>query len=320
MPALGTDSGRSLPKVLIHGAHLERLRRDWAGRYEFHLLRDFADLHSFLNGVGADIEVIISDGNAIPAQLLAEMPRLRLVACFSTGYLGIDTAALRARGIALTTAAGVNAHDVADHATALALGVWHGLVLADASVRAGQWRDALQPRRSLRGRNAGIVGLGRIGSAIAARAVALGLSVEWYGPNAKLAVPYARIASLTELAARADILFVSGRATEETRHLVGERELEALGREGILVSVSRGSLVDEDALIRCLRDGRLGGAGLDVFEEEPTPPSRWLDVPGLTLSPHIGGYTREAGPAMMERLAENVRRYFAGEPLLTPAW
>jgi len=144
--------------------------------------------------------------------------------------------------------------------------------------------------------------------------------IAWHGPNPKPDVPYPRTADIQSLAGMSDILVVASRALPENRRQVGEAELTALGPEGMLVNVSRGMLVDEDALIRCLRDGRLGAAALDVFEEEPTPAARWRGVPNVLLTPHIAGYTREAGPDMMARLAENVRRYYAREPLLTPAW
>jgi lactate dehydrogenase-like 2-hydroxyacid dehydrogenase len=307
-------------KILVQGAHLERLRGDWASQYEVHLLRDFPDTASFLAGPGQVIEVIVSDGGPIPAPLLREMPALRLVACFSTGYADINVPLLRARGVRLTTAGGVNAHDVADHAVALMLAGWHGIVPADADVRAGKWRTARAPRRSLRDRKAGIVGLGRIGSAIAERLVPMGLSIAWYGPNAKPDVPYPRAAGIHALAESSDILIVASRATQENRLQIDRSVLHALGPEGLIVNVSRGLLVDEDALIDCLKEGHLGGAALDVFADEPPSAERWREVPNVVLSPHIAGYTQEAGPAMMSLLAENVRRYFAGEPLLTPAW
>ena len=262
----------------------------------------------------------MSDGTPIPGAVLGNMPNLRLVACFSTGYEGIDTAALRARGISLTTAAGVNAHDVADHAVALMLAGWNGILESNTDLRAGRWRAARAPRRSLRGRRAGIVGFGRIGSAIAARLAPHELSIAWYGPAPKPHVPYPRTADLRSLAQASDVLFVASRATESNRHLIDALIIDSLGPQGLLVNVSRGVLVDEDALIASLKAGRLGGAALDVFEDEPTPAERWRDVPNVVLTPHIAGYTQEAGPAMMERLAENVRRHFAREPLLTPAW
>lgn len=306
--------------ILVVGGHLERLRVDWRERYRVHLLADFPDVADFLAGPGREIEVIVSDGLAIPESVLRGMPRLRLVACFSTGYAGIDTALLKSRGVALTTAAGVNAHDVADHAVALILAAWNGVPVADAIVREGRWREATAPRRSLRGRRVGIVGFGRIGSAIAARLVPHELLIAWCGPHAKPEVPHPRFPSVLELAKASDVLVVASRATPENRHQVGESELEALGPEGLLVNVSRGLLVDEEALVRCLVQGRLGGAALDVFEDEPPSMQRWRDVPNVVFSPHIAGYTREAGPAMMSLLAENVRRHFAGESLLTPAW
>jgi hydroxypyruvate reductase len=308
------------PAVLVHGRHLEHLRSDWRDRYDVHLLGDCGGIEPFLRSHGAQVEVIVSDGGAIPKQLLRGMPKLQLVACFSTGYHDIDTTTLKDRGIALTTAAGVNAHDVADHACALMLASWSGLVATDAATRNGQWRGALVPRRSLRGRNLGIVGYGRIGAAIAARMAAHEMDIAWYGPNPKPEVPYLRCRDIRELAARSDILVVASRALAGQRHQVGEAELVALGPEGLLVNVSRGLLVDEPALARCLRDGRLGAAALDVFEEEPVRMDDWSDVPNLLLTPHIAGYTREARPAMISLLAENVRRHFAGQPLLTPAW
>ncbi len=306
--------------MLVHGRPLERLRSEWRDRYEVHTVSDFAASAALLAGVGQQIEVIVTDGSAIPELLLREMPRLKLVACFSTGYAEIDTAILRARGIALTTAAGVNAHDVADHACALILAMWSGVLQADSGMRLGFWRESLKPRPSLRGRRLGIVGLGRTGAAIAQRMAAHEMLIAWHGPNPKPDVPYPRTADIQSLAGMSDILVVASRALPENRRQVGEAELTALGPEGMLVNVSRGMLVDEDALIRCLRDGRLGAAALDVFEEEPTPAARWRGVPNVLLTPHIAGYTREAGPDMMARLAENVRRYYAREPLLTPAW
>jgi lactate dehydrogenase-like 2-hydroxyacid dehydrogenase len=319
MQAIVTDP-LSKPPLLVHGRELEGRRAVWADRYDVHTLSDHAGCAALLAGVGQQIEVIVSDGGAIPELLLREMPRLKLVACFSTGYAGINTTILRARGIALTTAAGVNAHDVADHACALILATWSGVLQADSAMRLGYWRENLKARPSLRGRRLGIVGLGRIGAAIAQRMAAHEMHIAWHGPNPKPDVPYPRSADIRSLAQASDILVVASRALPENRRQIGEDELTALGPEGLLVNVSRGMLVDEDALIRCLKDGRLGAAALDVFEEEPTPAARWRGVPNVLLTPHIAGYSREAGPDMMARLAENVRRYYAREPLLTPAW
>ena len=308
------------PRLLISESLLRRLGPEWQDVYEMHPMPGPEGVEELLAGPARLTEVIVSDGSAIPPELLQQMPALRLVACFSTGYGLIDTSVLRARGIALTTAAGVNAHDVADHATALILASWSGLLRAHSAVQSGSWRSGLPPRHSLSGRRVGILGFGRIGAALARRMAAHDVSVKWHGPHPKPDVPYDRARTVVELAAESDVLVVTCRDSPENLHVIDGVVLDALGPEGLLVNVSRGSLIDEDALIARLRDGRLGGAALDVFESEPASADRWKDIPRILLSPHIAGYTVEAGPAMLSRLAENVRRHFAAEPLLTPAW
>lgn len=265
----------------------------------------------------AGIEVIVSDGDTLDTTLVEALPNLKLVACFSTGYAGIDFQHLRSRGIALTTAGGVNAHDVADHAVALLLAWWHRIPAADGNVRAGKWRGRLPPRPSLRGKRVGIVGLGRIGLHIARRAEALDLSVTWWGPREKPAIHYARAESLMALAGSSDILVVAARATRSNARMIDSEVLRALGPGGLLVNVSRGQMVDEAALVRALKLGTIAGAAIDVFAQEPTHAPLWSRFENVVLSPHIAGYTQEAGVAMFGQLRDNIRRYFAGKPLLT---
>ncbi|MEP7243482.1 MAG: NAD(P)-dependent oxidoreductase [Gammaproteobacteria bacterium] len=269
--------------------------------------------------VAKAIEVVVTTGDALDPRLLDALPNLKLVACFSTGYAGIDLRRLRARGVALTTAAGVNAHDVADHAIALMLAWWHGIPRADRNVRGGTWKEGLIPRPSLRGRRAGIVGLGRIGLEIARRAAVLGLSVGWWGPRGKPAATYPRAESLLALARDSDILLLATRATPDNAAQINDEVLAALGANGLLVNVSRGLLVDEAALIRALDAGIIAGAALDVFAEEPASAQTWSRFENVVLTPHIAGYTSDAGVAMFGQLRENIRRYFAREPLLRPA-
>ena len=264
-----------------------------------------------------NIEVIVT-GEALDSSVVAALPRLKLVACFSTGYGGIDIAQLRERGIALTTAAGVNAHDVADHAIALLLAWWHGIPAADRRVRAGGWRNGLTPRPSLRARRVGVVGLGRIGEHIAQRAQALGLSVAWWGPHAKPSAAWPRAESLLALARDSDILIVASRAMPENAGQIDAAVLQALGSEGLLVNVSRGMLVDETALREALSRKLIAGAALDVLISEPPDTAHWQSFDNVVLTPHIAGYTHEAGIGMFGQLRENLRRHFAGEPLLTP--
>ncbi|NDC57861.1 MAG: hypothetical protein EBZ50_03330 [Alphaproteobacteria bacterium] len=183
-------------------------------------------------------------------------------------------------------------------------------------------RDALERAphlQRLRGRKLGIVGLGAIGAAFATRAAALGLDVRWTGPRPKPDAPYPFEPDLAALAAWADVLAVCAPGGAATDKLIDAGVIAALGPDGMLINVARGSLVDEDALIDALKAGRLGSAGLDVFATEPTPPARWADVPNVTLTPHLGGATREAIMESAQLVLENLRRFFAGDPLATPA-
>ena len=274
------------------------------------------------NDVLQSAEIMVTAGSTFDPALVAKLPSLKLVACFSTGIEAIDTDLLAGRGVQLTTAAGVNAHDVADHALALFMAQWHGLLCADETVRDGSWqppfRHGLLRRHSLRGRRVGVVGLGRIGAGIASRAVAHEMEVRWWGPRAKPDAGYVRETDLLALAEWADVLFLSCAVNAENAGMVDAAVLDALGPQGVLVNITRGMLVDEDALRAALVEGRLGGAGLDVFAEEPTDATLWRDVPNCVLSPHIAGHTQEAGPDMFGQLRENIRRQLAGEALLTP--
>jgi hydroxypyruvate reductase len=306
----------SSPLVLVMSRFLLERRESWDDGYEILGTDDIAG--DRLASVAARIEVIVSAGEPLDTHLVESLPNLALIACFSTGYAGIDLAHLRARGIALTSAAGVNAHDVADHAIALLLAWWHGIPAADRNVRAGKWKEGLAPRPSLRGKRAGIVGLGRIGEELAHRAEALGLAVRWWGPRAKPGARYERAASLVALAQDSDILFVTSRAVPANARQIDRAVLEALGAEGLLVNVSRGLLVDEPALLDALATGTIAGAALDVFEEEPTAAHVWAGFDNVVLTAHIAGYTREAGRAMFGQLRENIRRHFAREALFTP--
>ena len=303
------------PRILLFGNLMAGREAEWAADYDTIVLEDAAD--ELPAGIAAGIEVVVS-GDQLPNALVDALPALRLVACFSTGYTGIDLAYLRERGIRLTTGAGVNAHDVADHAIALLLALWHRIPEADRRVREGGWREMADARPSLRGKRVGVVGLGRIGGAIADRLAAHELAVTWWGPHPKPGAKYARLPGLLELAEWSDILIVASRADPENRHQIDAAVLAALGAEGVLVNISRGFLVDESALIGALRNGTLGGAALDVFENEPTSASEWRDVPNVVLTPHLAGFTREAGQDLPRQQHENVRRFFAGEPLLTP--
>jgi lactate dehydrogenase-like 2-hydroxyacid dehydrogenase len=266
------------------------------------------------------IRALVVAGEFPVDKALAEgLPNLGLIACFTAGYDGVDIAWARARGLAVTHSPGVNHEDVADHAFGLMLAAWRRILAGDRVLRSGGWHaHEKMSTPSLTGRSVGVVGLGDIGAAIARRCEPFGLSVAWWGPRDKPHAPWPRAESLEALARASDILFVACRATPETRGLISARVIEAVGPEGLVVNVSRGPVVDEDALIAALHAGRLGGAGLDVFAEEPTPADRWADVPHTVLTPHTAGATATAVPKMVALTRENLRRFFAGEALANP--
>jgi len=286
--------------------------------YRVFRLWEQSDRLAFLAGPGQSISAIVHAGEfKLDAGLLSEMPRLGLIACVSVGYDGVDVDWCRSRGIAVTHSTGLNAEDVADHAVGLLISVWRGLVEGDRRLRAGQWThsDRMRPRPSLRGKTAGIVGLGHIGEATARRLEAFGMKIVWWGPRPKDS-RWTRADSLLDLARESDALMVCARG--DAAGLICADVIEAVGPRGCVVNVARGQVVDEDALIAALKDGRLGMAGLDVFAEEPTPPARWEGVPNTVLTPHMAGGTLESIPQMIGMTLENLRLYFAGEPLATP--
>lgn len=269
----------------------------------------------------ARVRAIVHAGEIVlEPDFLAALPALELIACVSVGYDGVDTAWCAGRGIKVSHADGLNADDVADLGMGLLLAAWRNVVAGDQAVRAGLWRDtpSVGPRPGLKGRKLGVMGLGHIGLAVARRAEAFGMVVSWWGPNPKPDAPWPRAESLLDLARDSDILMVACRADASNRKAVSAEVIEAVGPRGLIVNVARGSIIDEEALIAALKDGRLGRAALDVFAPEPTTAERWADVPRTVLTPHIGGASIDSLPQMFGQALENLRRHFAGEPLLSP--
>jgi lactate dehydrogenase-like 2-hydroxyacid dehydrogenase len=300
------------PTVLLSHEMLAPLQGALEGQYE--VLRRWEEPDV------SDVRAVVHAGEfRLEPEFLASMPKLGLIACVSVGYDGVPVDWCGEHGIAVTHSVGLNAEDVADVALGLLIGAWRGIVEGDRRLREGRWThaDRMRPRRSLGGKKAGVVGLGHIGEAVARRLEAVGMDVSWWGPRPK-AARWPRADSLLALARQSDVLVVACLANAGNRHLISREVIEALGPQGCLVNVARGSLVDEDALIVALKDGRLGMAALDVYETEPTPPERWADVPNTVLTPHMAGGTIESIPQMVGQTLENLRRFFAGEPLATP--
>lgn len=250
-----------------------------------------------------------------------EMPDLKLVCCFGSGYEGIDIEAAEAHGVKVTNTVGANASTVADLAVALLLASVRLVVTGDRLTRAGKWRGEnpapLLFARGLTGRRIGIVGLGAIGMKIANRLAAFEAEIGYHNRSRK-DVSYPRFDTVLDLAKWADVLVLAHRADETNRHMVNAEVLEALGPAGHIVNISRGSAIDEDALIAALKNGTIAGAGLDVFENEPEPRSDLVTLPNVVVTPHIGGGTSEAIIAMGDAVIANLDAFFAGKAVPNP--
>ena len=266
------------------------------------------------------VQVVAGGGETrVSADLINALPALKLISIMGVGYDGVDVAAAKARGVVVTHTPHVLNDDVADTAIGLMLGAARQLPASDRYVRSGAWLNGAMPlARKMSGARLGLVGMGRIGQAIAHRALAFGMSVAYTARTAKPELPYRFVASVKELAAQSDFLTVITPGGAGTRKLINAEVLAALGPQGYLINVARGSVVDEAALIEALQKGVIAGAGLDVFEDEPRVPQALIDLPHVVLAPHIGSATGQTRQAMADLAVANIAAHFAGQPLLTP--
>ncbi|WP_186103584.1 2-hydroxyacid dehydrogenase [Burkholderia gladioli] len=268
---------------------------------------------------GAKVEAVLTNGSTgLTEDELARLPGLVFLNALGAGYENLPVAAARRRGIAIAHGVGANDDCVADHAFALLLATVRGVVRLDAACRAGIWRDALPMQPNFSGKRIGIVGLGRIGAKIARRAAAFDLEIGYHNRRPREGAEFRYFPAVVELARWADYLVVATPGGADTRHLIDAAVLAALGARGFLVNVSRGSVVDTAALAAALRDGRIAGAGLDVYEGEPEPPAELVGLDSVVLTPHVAGTSPEARDRTIELFLENAARHFAGQPLLTP--
>lgn len=295
--------------------------------YEAHLRQHFA-LHDRLHEsdpaafakIAPQIRAIAASGESkVSAELMAKLPALEIISVFGVGYDGIDTQAAKARGVMVTHTPNVLNDDVADLAMGLMLAAARQLPTADRYVKDGKWPNGPMPlARKVSGARLGIVGMGRIGQAIAARAQAFGMRIAYTARNAKTDMAHRYVATPTALAAESDYLVVITPGGAGTRKLINAEVLAALGTKGILVNVARGSVVDEAALIEALQNGVIGGAGLDVFENEPNVPEALRQMPHVVLAPHIGSATTNTRQAMGDLAFNNMHHHFSGKAVLTP--
>jgi len=266
----------------------------------------------------AQAMVTFSDGR-IDAAMMDALPNVKIIATMTVGFDHIDLAAARERRIQVTHTPNVLTEAVADLAMALVLSVARQIVAADRFVRSGEWSHrAMPPTRSVSGAHVGIVGLGRIGLAFARRAEAFDMHISYYGPRRKPDVRYPYYEDLRALARDVDYLVITAPGGPDTHQMINASVLDALGPDGALINVGRGSVVDEPALVSALMTGTLGAAGLDVYAKEPDIPLELCGMDNVVLLPHIASATGETRSAMGQLVLDNLRAWFSGSPLVTP--
>jgi lactate dehydrogenase-like 2-hydroxyacid dehydrogenase len=302
------------PIPLAQAEELEKI-------FHIHRLWQAEDPEKKLKEVRNNITGVVSTAwFGVSGKLIKALPNLEIISHFGVGYDNVDVQAAKKRGVIVTNTPDVLTDDTADVGMGLVLAVFRRLVEGDIYVRSGQWakKGALPMGRGLRGKKMGIVGLGRIGQAVAKRAQAFGIEVSYHGPKKKKGVPYPFHAGLDALAKASDILMVTCPYNADTHHLIGAKVLKALGKKGALINIARGKIVDEKALIDALENGVIYGAGLDVFENEPDVPSALCRLDNVVLQPHVGSATAETRAAMAQLVVDNLRLYFEKAEVLTP--
>lgn len=267
--------------------------------------------------------IAASGESKVGADLMDRLPALEVISVMGVGYDGIDVEAAKARGVVVTHTPDVLNDDVADLALALMLATARQIPAADRYVRGGQWLNGPMPlARKLSGARLGLVGIGRIGQAIAHRAEAFGMRVAYTARSARAGLGWRYLPSARELAAESDFLVVITPGGAATRHLIDAAVLAALGgsspARGILINVARGSVVDEAALVDALQRGVIAGAGLDVFADEPRVPQALIDLPQVVLTPHVGSATAATRQAMADLARANLAAHVEGQPCPTP--
>jgi lactate dehydrogenase-like 2-hydroxyacid dehydrogenase len=309
------------PEVLelidVHPGTTARLDEE----YGLHRLWQASEQTKFVAEVAPRVRAAVTNGIVgMRGDLIEALPALEIIGVFGVGVDAVDLAVARARGVRVTNTPDVLTEGVAELALALLLAVARRIPFNDRFVRAGRWLKEGDPAlaSSLAGRRLGIVGLGRIGRRVAELAEAFGMVICYTGPRCKDDVAWRYYDDLVELAREVDCLMVTCKGGPETAGLIGREVIEAVGPEGWLINISRGSVVDEPALVDALVSGRLGAAGLDVFASEPRVPDALLRLDNVVFQPHQGSASEETRAAMGRLVLDNLEAHFAGRPLLTP--
>jgi lactate dehydrogenase-like 2-hydroxyacid dehydrogenase len=303
-------------EILQTGKLLASCEAALAERYTVHKLHEQSDPTGWLSANGSRIRA--HAGSGVQADLMDALPNLEIIASFGVGYDNIDTKAAKARNIRVTNTPNVLNDAVAELTIGLMIALARRIPQGDQYVRQGRWPGGSMPLFSeLTGKTVGILGLGRIGKEIALRAQAMKMRVVYHGRHRQKSEPHIYYDNLVDMARDSDWLVIIAPGGKGTERIVSREVLTALGPKGMLVNVARGTLVDEPALLELLQNGGLGGAALDVFENEPQVPTGFLALDNVVLSPHQGSATHQTRDAMGALLVANLDAHFAGEPLIS---
>lgn len=306
------------PDVLVTGTMYPPTLAALDAAYTTHKLSKAADREALLASVADRVTAVASSGG-IDAATISKLPKLEVIAHFGVGYDSVDVTAAKTRRIAVTNTPDVLTDEVADLAMALLLATVRRVPQGDRYVREGKWlKGPMALTESVQGKTLGIIGAGRIGRAIARRAEAFNLKIAYQGPREKTDLPYPYFSDPVALARESDLLIAACPGGVATRGLVSRSVIEALGPKGFLVNIARGSVVDEPALIEALQQGRIAGAGLDVFVDEPRVPEAFFSMDNVVLQPHVASATHPTRTAMGRLVLDNLAAHFARKPLLTP--
>ncbi len=305
------------PAILCAGDLMPHVLSALNAAFDTHRLANMDSPDALPAKTGPMIRGIAAGSHArLDRKFLDLFPNVEIVSSFGVGVDHIDLEHLKARGIILCNTPDVLNDETANTAVLLLLATTRKLVEYDRYVRAGRWPTEGEPplTRGIAGKRIGIVGLGRIGLAIAEKLQAFHCEIVYHGRNEKPGVPYVYYADLVDMARDCTALIVITPGGPQTRHLIDKPVLDALGPDGYLINVARGTVVDEAALVAALVEGRLGSAGLDVFEHEPSVPPELRELEHIVLQPHQGSATIETRHAMGDRVVDNLVAHFSGQP------
>ncbi len=291
-----------------------------AQRATLHRPFEAPDPAAALAQVAPRIRALVVTQVRVDDAYMAQFPKLEIITSFGVGYDHIDAKAAAARGIVVAHTPGVLDAETADTGFGLLLNAVRRFPASEIYLREGRWpkQGAFPLSASLRGRTMGVLGLGRIGKEIAQRALAFGVEVVYHGRKAQPDAPYLYYPSLLAMAKAVDILMVAAPGGADTRHIVNAEVLEALGDNGVLVNIARGSLVDDEALVAALKQRKILAAGLDVFAHEPQVPPAYLELDNVVLTPHVGSATTVTRLAMANLVVDNLFAFMDGKGPIAP--